>query len=165
MHYLVAAVTAMLLATSANGQAMDPKKLKDQLTGDAKSQPLANPQCKLFTRNEITAYAGAQVGPGENAAGGAGCTWHDKSYAASVTVSVVPQNYFPEPTEVKGFKRLPEIGSKGWVAPDSGWSAGAVVQDVAIVVIVSGKKATEASAVALLQEVIKRRKQDSLSPR
>jgi len=161
MRYLIAAVTslAVLLAASANGQAMDPKKLKDQLTGDAKGQPLANPQCKLFTQTEIAAYAGAQVGPGKNAAGGAGCNWHDKSYAASVTVSVVPPNYFPEPTEVKGFKRLPEVGSKGWVAPDSGWSAGAVVQDSAVVVIVSGKKATEALAVALLQEVIKRRKQ------
>ena len=159
MRYLITAVTlAMLLATSANGQTTNPKKLKDQLTGDAKGQPSANPQCMLFTQAEIAAYAGAQVGPGENAAGGAGCNWHDNSYGASVTVSVVPPNYFPEPTEVKGFKRLPGVGSKAWVAPDSGWSAGAVAQDAAVVVVVSGKKATEASAVALLQETMKRRK-------
>jgi len=56
------------------------------------------------------------------------------------------------------FKRLPDVGSKGWVAPDSGWSAGAVVQDVAVVVVISGKTATEASAVALLREAIKRLK-------
>ena len=159
MRYLIAAITlATLSGASANAQTTDPKTLKDQITGDAKGQPSANSQCKLFTPAEIATYAGAQVGPGENAASGFGCNWHDKSYAASVTVSVVPPNYFPEPTEVKGFKRLPAIGSKGWVAPDSGWSAGAVVQNAAVVVVVSGKKATEASAVALLQEAIKRHK-------
>jgi hypothetical protein len=149
---------AMMLVASASAQVQDAKKLKDQLNGDAKGQASANPQCKLFTLAEIATYVGAPVGPGENAAGGAGCNWHDKTYGASATVSVVPPNYFPEPTEVKGFKRLPEVGRKGWVAPDSGWSAGAVVQEAAIVVVVSGKKATEASAVALLQEAIKRRK-------
>ena len=160
MRYLIAAVTlAMLLAASANGQTTNPKKLKDQITGDVRGQPSANPQCMLFTQAEIAVYAGAQVGPGENAAGGAGCNWHDKSYGAAVTVSVVPPNYFPEPTEVKGFKRLPGVGGKGWVAPDSGWSAGAVAQGAAVVVIVSGKNATEASAVALLQEAMRRRKQ------
>lgn len=160
MRYLNLATVAlaMLLAASANGQTNDPTKLKEQLTGDAKAPASVNPQCKLLTQAEIAAYASAPVGPGENSAGGAGCNWHDKSYGASVTVSVVPPNYFPEPDGVKGFKRLPGVGSKGWVAPDSGWSAGAVVQDVAVVVILSGKKATEASAVALLQEAIKRRK-------
>jgi hypothetical protein len=159
MRYSIITVAlVMLFAVLANGQTTDPKKLKDQLTGDAKGQASANPQCKLFTQVEIAAYVGAQVGPGENAAGGLGCYWHEKTYGASATVSVVPPNYFPEPTEVKGFKRLPNVGSKGWVAPDSGWSAGAIVQDTAVVVGVSGKKATEASAVALLQEAIKRRK-------
>lgn len=159
MRYSIIAVAlVMLFAVLANGQTPDPKKLKDQLTGDAKGQASANLQCKLFTQAEIADYVGAQVGPGENSAGGAGCYWHDKTYGASATVGVVPPNYFPEPTEVKGFKRLPSVGSKGWVAPDSGWSAGAIVQDAAVVVGVSGKKATEASAVALLQEAIKRRK-------
>ena len=45
------------------------------------------------------------IANGENSAGGAGCNWHDKSYAASVAVSVVPPNYFPEPDGVKGFMR------------------------------------------------------------
>ena len=157
-HSIATAIAlAMLIAASANGQQTDPKKLKDQLTGDAKGSPAGNPQCRLFTPAEIAAYVGAQVGPGENAAGGAGCNWHDKGYAASASVTVVPPDYLPQPTLVKGFKRLPDVGSKGWVAPDSGWSAGAVVKDVAIVVVVSGKAATEASAVSLLQETIKRR--------
>ena len=153
-----AIVAATLLAASGNAQQPDPKKLKDQLTGDVKGAASANPQCKLFTQAEISAHAGAPLGPGQNAAGGTGCMWSDKDFESSAIVQVVPANYFSEPTLVKGFRQLPDVGTRGWVAPDSGWSAGALVQDEAIVVEVSGKKATEASAIALLQEVIKRRK-------
>ncbi len=155
---IAAVALAMLFAVSANGQQANPRKLKEQLTGDAKGPASGNPHCKLFTEAEIAAYVGAPVGPGENAAGGAGCNWHRKNSEAFATVSVVPSSYFPQPDLVKGFKRLPDVGSKGWVAPDSGWSAGAVVQDVAVVVVISGKTATEASAVALLREAIKRLK-------
>lgn len=159
MRYSRATAVALvlLIAVSAHAQQMDPHKLKDQLTGDAKGSAASNPQCKLFTQAEIAVYVGAPVGPGENAAGGAGCNWHDTDYEASATVTVVPPNYFPEPKLVKGFKRLPDVGNMGWVAPDDGWSAGALVQDVAIVVGISGKTSTEASVVKLLQEVIKRR--------
>ena len=89
------AVLALLIAASANGQSIDPKQLKDALTGDAKGPAAANPQCKLFTVAEITALVGAPVGPGENAAGGSGCNWHSKDYAARASVTVVPPNYFP----------------------------------------------------------------------
>lgn len=155
---IIAVVLIMLGAVLANGQTTDPKKLKDQITGDASGKAGSNPLCKLFTPTEIAAYVGAQVGPGENAVGG--CNWHNKNYSAFGTVSVVPKNYFPLPTEVKGFKRLPNIGSKGYVEPDStSWGAAAIVEDVAVVVLVSGKTATEAAAVALLEETIKRRKQ------
>ncbi|TKB64416.1 MAG: hypothetical protein E8D48_01905 [Nitrospira sp.] len=153
----IAVALVLLIAVSAHAQQTDPRKLKDQLTGDAKGLAASNPQCKLFTQAEISVYVGVPVGPGENAAGGAGCSWHDSDYEASATVTVVPPNYFPEPKLVKGFKRLPDVGDKGWVAPDDGWSAGALVQDVAIVVGISGKTSTEASVVKLLQEVIKRR--------
>ncbi|MEO9103106.1 MAG: hypothetical protein ABJB17_02640 [Burkholderiales bacterium] len=153
-----AAVLAMLVAASANAQPVDPNKLKDQITGDAKGPAAANPQCKLFTVAEITALVGAPVGPGENAAGGLGCSWHSKDYAARASVSVVPPNYFPEPSGVRGFKPLPGIGSRGWAAPDDGWSAGAVVQDMGVVVVISGKAATEASVVGMLRQAIERRK-------
>ncbi len=72
-------VLAALVAASASAHPMDPTKLTDQLTGNAKGQPEINPQCKLFTQAEIAAYAGAEVGLSENSAGGAGCDWHDKS--------------------------------------------------------------------------------------
>lgn len=153
----IAVALVLLIAVSAHAQQTDPHKLKDHLTGDSKGSAASNPQCKLFTQAEIAVYVGVPVGPGENAAGGAGCSWHDTDYEASATVTVVPPNYFPEPKLVKGFKRLPDVGDKGWVAPDDGWSAGALVQDVAIVVGISGKTSTEASVVKLLQEVIKRR--------
>jgi len=152
-----AIAVAVLLVASAHGQQTAPGKLKDQLTGDAKAAASSNPQCKLFTQAEIAGYVGVTVGRGENAGGGTGCSWNDKDYEVSAMVSVVPPRYFPQPTLMKGFKRLPGVGNKGWVAPDSGWSAGALVQDVAIVVNLSGKKASEASVVAFLQEAIKRR--------
>ncbi len=160
MHRVFSTVAvALLIAASANAQQTDPKQLKDQISGDAKGSASANPQCKLFTQAEIAAYVGAPVGPGENAAGGAGCNWHDKSYQAWATVSVVAAKDFPQPTRLKGFKPLPDVGTKGWVAPDSGWSAGALVNELAVVVVVSGKTATEAAAVSLLRDAIKRRKE------
>jgi len=59
---------------------------------------------------------------------------------------------------VKGFKRLPGLGKKAWVAPDAGWRAGVLLDDVAILVSLEGKKASEASTQAFLQEALKRRK-------
>jgi len=156
---IAAIVATTLLAVSANAQQPEPEKLNDQLTGDAKATASANPQCKLFSQAEISALAGAPLGPGENAAGGTGCMWTDKDYESSALVQVVPARYFPEPRLVKGFRQLPGIGTKAWVAPDYDWSAGALDQTEAVVVVLKGKTATEASAVALLQEVIKRRKQ------
>lgn len=147
-----------VLAGSTLAQSNDPKKIKDHLTGDAKGSATANPQCKLFTPGEISAYLGTPVGAGQNAAGGAGCSWTDKDDEVQAILTVVGPNYFPEPSLVKGFKRLQGIGKKAWVAPDSGWSAGALFDDLAIVVNLDGKKASEASVVAFLQEAIKRRK-------
>ena len=58
---------------------------------------------------------------------------------------------------MKGFKRLPALGKRARVAPDSGWSAGALAGDTAIVVVVHGRAATEAAATTMLQEAGKRR--------
>jgi hypothetical protein len=151
-------VTLTILASVASAQTNDPNKVKDQLTGDANGRATSNPQCKLFTPVEISAYLGSSVGAGQNAAGGAGCSWSDKDYEAQAIVTVVGPEYFPEPSLVKGFKRLQGIGKKAWVAPDSGWSAGALLDDSAVVVNLDSEKASEASVVALLQETLKRRK-------
>ena len=151
-------IVLMALATSVSAQATDPSKLKDQLTGDAKNSAAANPQCKLFTPSEIAAYLGKAVGAGENAAGGAGCSWADKEYDAQALLTVVGASQFPEPSLVKGFKRLQGIGDKAWVAPDSGWSAGALVGDSAVVVNLDSSQANAAAVVAFLREAVKRRK-------
>jgi hypothetical protein len=155
---LILLVLGIGFTSSAGSQQTDPKKLRDHLTGDAKGKAANNPQCQMFTQTEIVRFLGAAVGPGENVAGGNGCGWSDKEYESRASVTVVPPSYFPEPSGVKGFKRLPNIGKRAWVAPDDGWSAGALFDDAAIVVGLSGKTATEAAVVALLQETIKRRK-------
>ena len=76
-----------------------------------------------------------------------------KDDSADAVVQVVPSRYFAEPSGSKGFKPLPKIGTKGFVAPQyGGWSAGAIVGEVGI------KTAKESAAIALLEETIKRRK-------
>jgi hypothetical protein len=161
MHHLMLIGVMLCLAlfnAGVSAQSSDPKKTKDILTGDAKGSAATNPQCVLFTPGEIAGYLGVAVGAGQNAAGGAGCNWTDKSDEAQAILTVVGADYFTEPSLVKGFKRLNGIGKKAWVAPDAGWSAGALLDDVAVIVNLDGQKASEASTVAFLQEAIKRRK-------
>lgn len=151
----------MLLAAAGHvawAQATDPGKLRDRLTGAAKGSAAANAQCQLFSPAEIATYLGAKVGAGKNAAGGAGCQWTDDNDEADALLTVVPARYYEEPSLVKGFKRLPGLGKKAWVAPDAGWRAGVLLDDVAILVSLDGKKANEAATVAFLQEALKRRK-------
>lgn len=146
------------LAGGALAQGADARKTKDQLTGDAKGSAAANPQCKLFNPAEIGAYLGKAVGAGQNAAGGAGCSWTDKDADVQALLTVVGPSQFTEPSLVKGFKRLQGIGKKAWVAPDSGWSAGALLDDAAVLVNLDGQQANEAAVTAFLQEAVKRRK-------
>jgi hypothetical protein len=153
-----AIMVLVAIGQAAWAQGVDPGKLRDVLTGDAKGSAANNAQCQMFSPAEIAAYVGAKVGPGKNAAGGAGCQWSDNNYEADAIVTVVPTRYYEEPSLVKGFKRLPGIGKKAWVAPDAGWRAGVLLDDAAILVSLDGKKANEAATVAFLQEAIKRRK-------
>jgi hypothetical protein len=161
MKQWIVVLSAMVLAASSVGAAdVDPKKLMDQLTGDAKGSAAGNPHCKLFTPAEVAKYLGQPVEAGQNAAGGSGCQWSaKKDDSADAMVQVVPARYFVAPSQAKGFRRLPSIGSKGFVAQDwGGFSAGAIVGDAGIVVNVSGKTAKEDAAIALLEKTIKRRK-------
>jgi hypothetical protein len=89
---------------------------------------------------------------------GMGCQWVAAHGSGDVIVAVVPAEYHERPTLAKGFKEVPDVGAKGFVAPDlGGWIAGAIVGKDAIRVSVSGAAADEAGAVALLKETIKRR--------
>ena len=160
MPFVKCAVALLALsgAAACGAQPADAKKLKDVLTGDARASAVANPQCRLFTPAEMKTWLGAAVGPGENAAGGAGCAWHDEEYSVSGFVTVVAERHHAPPSLAKGFKRLPAIGPKAWVAPDMGWTAGTVEGDLAIVVNLEGKAVGETAVVAFLQETLKRRR-------
>lgn len=150
---------ATIAAAQPSGVPADAKRLKDHLTGDSKGKAANNPQCQLFTQAEIVRYLGEAVQPGENAAAGSGCIWSAKDGEGSALVQVVPSQYLVEPKLAQGYKPLPNVGTRGYAVPEmGGWAAGAVVGEDGIVVSVSGKAAGETTAVALLQETIKRRK-------
>lgn len=151
----ILAALSVAFAVPAVAEGADAKKLKDTLTGDARGAASANARCRLFTPDEIGGFLGAAVGAPENAAGGAGCQWSHKEDGGAI-VTVVEARYFAPPSLLKGYRKLPAIGPKAWVAPDSGWSAGSVEGEAAIVVNLDGKTASEARVVALLQETIRR---------
>ncbi len=141
MRYVVAAVLACLAGT-AWAQGGGPGRV-----------------CAMFTPAEVGAILGAAVGPGKGQdAGRAGtCQWVDKDYEAQAILTVVGPDKYEEPSLGKGFKRLPGLGKKAWVAPDAGWRAGVLLDDAAILVNLDSKKMSEATAVAFLQEAVKRR--------
>lgn len=153
----IAGLAFALAAAAAAAQPSDAKALKDTLTGDAKGPAAANPTCRLFTPAEVQRFFGRTVGAGQNAAGGSGCQWSHGD-GSGVLVQMTPARYASPPSAMKGYKTLPAVGPQAWVAPDMGWSAGAVDGDVAIVVNVDGPTATEAVAVALLRDTLERRR-------
>jgi hypothetical protein len=159
-YQTLAACVLAALATAAAAQVpQDAHKAKDRLTGDAAGKAANNPQCKLFTPAEAAKYIGEPVGAGQNAAMGSGCQWPAKGDGGDVMVQVVEARYFTAPSAAKGYKALSGIGSKAYVLPEmGGWAAAALVGPDAVLVSVAGKAASEAQAVALLQETLKRRK-------
>lgn len=154
---LVLCCAAGLAAAAATAQAVDGRRMKDVLTGDADGRAADNPRCKLFTPAEIRGYVGVAVGAGDNAAGGSGCFWSDQN-GANALVQVVEARYASPPSAMKGFRKLPAIGPKAWVAPDMGWSAGTVEGESAVMVNLAGKDASEAKVVAFLEETLRRRR-------
>jgi hypothetical protein len=76
--------------------------------------------------------AGAfRTGSEENAAMGSGCQWAAKDYDGDMMVQVVPASYHEEPKLAKSFQAMPGLGSPA---------------------------ASQQTAVALLKEVLSRRK-------
>jgi hypothetical protein len=153
------AVGSLLFSACGGGASSaqtDAQKAVAALTGDDRQAAADNPQCKLFTRAEVATYIGEPVSPGRNASGG--CQWGATDGSGDVIVTVVPAEYHEPPSLAKGFKEVPDVGARGFVAPQlDGWVAGAIAGKNAIRVSVAGAGAGEASAVALLKETIKRR--------
>jgi hypothetical protein len=146
-----------MTAYGGGASAQTPQELKAALTGDDKGAADKNPQCKLFTPAELTKFVGLPLGRGENAAMGSGCSWEASSGSGSVLIQVVPARYHEPHSLAPGFKKLPDIGSQGFVENDMGWNAGAIIGAESVVVSVEGPAANATTAIALLKETISRK--------
>jgi len=164
-RYRAIAISALLLALAPLATACqrdasaqtDAQRMAAALTGDDKIAADKNPQCRLFTPADLTKVVSMAVGPGRNAAMGTGCQWLALSGDGSVMVQVAAARYHEPHSGAPGFKKLPAIGTRGFVENDLGWRAGTIVGAETIVVQVSGTAGNEATAIALLQETIKRK--------
>lgn len=154
---LAAALTACGGSAAAGAQA-DAKNTAAGLTGADKIAAEKNPQCKIFTPAELAKYVGEPLSPGHDAALGTGCQWTGRSEEGSATIQVVSARYHEPHKGAKGFRRLPDVGTRGFVEMSlGGWNAGAITGPQSVVVSVHGAAASEATAIALLKETIKRR--------
>lgn len=165
MRNLLLAVSLLAVCSTASysqGKS-DAEKLARTLSGDDKGAAINNPQCKLFTKAEAGRYIGAPVDSMDNAGGGTGCMWATKSDAAgnsnTMMVVVVPERYYEAASLGKGFRKLPDVGKKGFVVPDMGWAAGAILGKEFIRVQLDGGPASESTVIELLKETMKRRSQ------
>lgn len=156
-HTLTAAL--LLILTSCGGNVpQDAQKTADVLSGDAKGAAADNPVCKLFTPAELEAYAGEPLNAGANAGMGNGCQWAAKDGEGDVMIVAVPSNYAEVPSLAEGFRDLPELGEKGFTAPEmGGWVAGAILGKEFVKVSVAGAQASADNAIALFRETAKRR--------
>jgi hypothetical protein len=135
----------------------DAEKLAAALKGDNAGAAADNRQCKMFTKAEAGHYNGQAVDHAENAAMGTGCQWTTTGQNGSVLVQVVPARYHETPSRAAGYKKWPEVGTQAFVVPEmGGWHAGSLNGARAVHVMISGKGASEAKAVELLKESMKR---------
>jgi hypothetical protein len=157
-HTLTVTLLLTLTACGGGNVPQDAQKTADVLSGDAKGAAADNPMCKLFTPAELEAYAGEPLNAGANAGMGTGCQWTAKDGEGDVMVVAVPSNYAEVPSLAEGFRDLPELGEKGFTAPEmGGWVAGAIVGKEFVKVSVAGAKASADNAIALFRETVKRR--------
>jgi len=133
------------------------EKLAAALKGDNAGVAADNRQCKMFTKAEAGQYIGQTVDHAENAAVGTGCQWTTAGQNGSVLVQVVPARYHEKSSGAPGYKKLQSIGTEAFIVPElGGWHAGSLNRTRAVHVIISGKAASEAKAVELLKEAMKR---------
>jgi len=153
------AVCCLALGTSLTyaQSKTDAEKLAAALKGDKAGAAADNRQCKMFTKAEAGQYIGQVLDHAENAAVGTGCQWTSPGKEGSVLVQVVPARYHEKPSRAAGYKKLPEIGPEAFVVPElGGWHAGSLNGPRAVHVMISGKGASEAKAIELLKEAMKR---------
>jgi hypothetical protein len=152
---------ASVLAVAGCGNASTPSDAQQAaavLSGDSKGAASDNPLCKLFSADELSAYSGPKLGPGASAAMGSGCKWDSSDDSVWAMIQILPLDYAANPSNAPGYRAAPEVGTGGYVLPEyDGWSAGASSDKEFIAVQVNGPKASDATAIALLKEVMRRR--------
>jgi hypothetical protein len=152
-------VAALTTACGGNTAKSDAQKTAAAISGADSAAAASNPQCKLFTPAELATYAGRPLAAGEVAAMGSGCHWTAVSGEGSVLIQVYPAEYHEPHRGAPGFRQVADVGTKGFVESElGGWNAGAITGPDAVVVAVSGPKASDAVAIALLKETIARRR-------
>ena len=140
----------------SNASAQSAGKTAAALSGEDKLAAAKNPQCQLFTPAELAKYSGEPLSAGHDAAMGTGCQWMGRSQNGNVLIQVVPARYHEPHKGAPGFKKLPDIGTQGFVEQSmGGWNAGTITGPQAVVVSVNGPAASEANAIALLTETIR----------
>lgn len=134
-----------------------PEALAGVLSGDAAGDAETNPQCKLFTPDEISGYVGEPVAAGANAGMGLSCQWLAVGSDADAMITVVPSEYAERPTLAPGFEAVASLGPDGFAVPEfDGWAAGVTRSDSFVKASVAGSAATKDKAVDLLREALSR---------
>jgi hypothetical protein len=152
------AACAALYAHAGRAADPTPEELADILTGDAAGVAADNPQCELFTPDEIAEFLGQPVSAGANAGMGMGCQWVALDEDGDAMVTVVPADYAERPTLADGFREAHEIGPDAFVVPEfGGWAAGVVSGDSFVRVSLAGPAADEARTLSMLAEAVRRR--------
>jgi hypothetical protein len=88
---------------------------------------------------------------------GTGCQWTAKDDSGSVMIQIVDAPNHNPISGAPDFRELPDVGERGYVANDFEWTAGAIQGASAFVVFTDGKSSTDATAIALLKETLKRK--------
>lgn len=145
--------TVFIVAAGAQGEVHALAPFPDQ----AGARSTAKRLCALFTMAEASRYVGDTVKRTSEAGAGTGCQWVSGDEESEMMVQVVPASYYEAPTQARGYKPVPDVGSRGFVIPElGGWAAGAVIGDEFLKVSILGPGAAETSAVELLREARKR---------
>ncbi len=144
--------------SAASADDAQTRQLAGALTGDAKGDAASNPQCAAFSPAEIATYGGTPVSAGRNAAMGTGCQWPGVAGDGSGTVmlQIVRASDHSPLSHAEGFRKLSDVGTKGFVVPQmGGWQAGAI-QGERSINVTTGSASSEAKTIALLREAVKR---------
>lgn len=159
IRYIAAGIVVIVMtACDKPGAPADAKQLAAVLSGDAKGSAATNPLCKLFSTAEASAYSGKKLKAGTNAAMGAGCQWTTGDGDGMTMIQAVPMEYADNPSGAPGYRKLPDLGKGAYVAADmGGWIAGAPQGKEFVGIVVTGPNSSEKTAIALMNETLKRR--------